>query len=150
MNIKGSEIEVFDGMTVEFGESCYYTERRLEKRKKCRYTRKDGESIFGGCAIVLKNVFIFDIPAKCVLEYNKGNLGALTYKVRLAAESISNVVDAEGLASAICDKFIKIYGPFVKNGAGSFTGGDDKISIDIYAKDSDVPTVIVRISPREN
>lgn len=112
MTVNGTEIEIFDGFEIEFGESIVFTENHLIRHH--RHMKKEFNKD-GICNITLKNLPIFDIPAKCILEFDKaGKLRSLSFKVKVVDFREANSADdaknaANELAVMLVDKLVTTF-----------------------------------------
>lgn len=150
MTVNGAVVELKEGFKVEFGDSIFYTQRHLEKR--CKYSIKPGESIFGGTAIRLKNITFYDMPSKCILEYDKDKLAAITFKIDAvdyrAVDGPDDACEAaRELAAMLCDKMRDIIGEVKKNADGTYDGQCETIRASVAVNSNQSPKVVTRIYP---
>lgn len=114
MTVNGTEIEIFDGFEVEFGESCVFTENHLLRHHK--RVKKEKNPSTGGDIVIVKGALLSGIPAKCILEYTKGGqLCTVSFKVKAsdynAPHSPEDACEiARNLAAILVKDLVPVFG----------------------------------------
>lgn len=138
MTVNGADISLFEGFEVSFGESLVYTENHLLRHKK--RAKKEHNKDDNNLMLIIKNMPLCGIPAKCYLEYDKEDkLQAISFKV--AVTDYRECKSPSEVAAAAID----LSSCFVKEMQNVF-GNDENIKTSVGITGSPASGVVVRIS----